>query len=200
MPLDQCLLSVFTVFFFQKTKNPKKTNNLKKKKTNPKPNKITHKHTHGKTNQPNKQQEIFFLPMRSRVVPRDGVNHFREGRLRSPSVSTSKEPTTREPCRNTSVQLPPAHLGPFAACPYPLLLLVSSFSPPLWVSSALLFLFYYYFQIIWFLAIYIVTLLSFFSEGRGSGIGGDLLLCSVFFRRLVGREGIGFQPHSMIEV
>lgn len=45
-------------------------------------------------------------------MPCAGASHFREGCLRSPGVSTSKEPTTWEPCRNTSVQLPPAHPGP----------------------------------------------------------------------------------------
>lgn len=94
----------------------------------------------------------------------------------------------------------PSPSGPFAACPYPLLVLVSSsFFLPSPLGIFCFVIFFNYLQIIWFLAIYILTLLSFFSEGRGTG-GGDLLFCSVLFRRLVGREGIRFQPHSMIEV
>lgn len=114
-------------------------------------------------------------------MPCAGASHFREGCLRSPGVSTSKEPTTWEPCRNTSVQLPPAHPGPLLPARTLSWFLVSSsfFLPsPLGISCFVIFFYYYYFQIIWFLAIYILTLLSFFSEGRGfGGRGFAFLFC-----------------------
>lgn len=75
----------------------------------------------------------------------------------------------------------PSPPGPFAACPYPLLVFSFFFLlSPLPFGYLLLcyFFYYYYFQIIWFLAIYILTLLSFFSEGRGfGGRGFAFLFC-----------------------
>lgn len=75
-------------------------------------------------------------------MPCAGASHFREGCLRSPGVSTSKEPTTWEPCRNTSVQLPPAHPGPLLPARTLSWFLVSSsfFLPsPLGISCFVIF-------------------------------------------------------------